>query len=84
MCCLLQSTFCLTRVCVFIVILDVSNNILEGTVPASFASLSMLTAFTLSGNDITGAIPEGMCSIDSLDTMVPDCTVMCDCCSGCV
>jgi Leucine-rich repeat (LRR) protein len=75
--------FCL-MLCILIVILDVSNNLLTGEVPASFANLKMLTDFTLSNNDITGAIPELMCTIDGLEVLVPDCAVTCTCCSGCV
>jgi hypothetical protein len=75
---------CLSDVYVSVAYLNVGNNTLSGQVPTSFADLSMLIEFTLSGNTITGAIPSGMCSIAGLTTMVPDCVVTCDCCSSCV
>lgn len=66
------------------VILDVSNNLLTGEVPASYANLVNLNSFDVSGNSITGEIPQGMCGLDDLSTLVADCDVTCACCSACV
>ena len=67
-----------------VVILDVSDNLLTGTVPASYANLVNLGSFDVSGNTVTGEIPQGMCGLDGLSTLVADCSVSCTCCTACV
>lgn len=83
MCC--ASSWSLSHIFVVIaVILDISDNLLTGTVPASYANLVNLQSFDVSGNAITGEISQGMCGLDDLSTFVTDCSVTCTCCSACV
>jgi len=69
-----------------VVILDLSNNLLTGEVPASYANLVNLESFDVSGNALTAAsdVPQGMCGLENLETLVADCTVECTCCTACV
>lgn len=67
-----------------VVILDMANNLLTGSMPASYANLVNLESFDVSGNDVTGAIPQGMCGLEQLTTLVADCDVTCGCCSACI
>ena len=63
---------------------DVEYNLLSGDVPASVVNWSELEQFYLSNNNIQGSMPLGLCQIDTIIDMVPDCSVTCACCTDCV
>jgi Leucine-rich repeat (LRR) protein len=69
-----------------LVLLDLQMNFLVGAVPDSFANLINLVSFYVSNNDLTGPWPLGMCDIETVDIMVPDCNLQCpvECCDSCV
>jgi hypothetical protein len=70
-----------------LVVLDVSQNQLLGSVPESVGELTSLSAFRLEANGLTGSIPSVMCErqqMGELATISVDCSeVVCSCCDGC-
>lgn len=66
--------------------LRLNDNALTGTVPSTFGQLSSLTAFTLQGNNLEGAIDEQICALvsNSLQELSADCLeISCPCCTEC-
>ncbi len=58
--------------------LHVGHNSLHGTVPVEFQGLTSLRRFSLQGNeDMSGALPAELATLDSLETLVADGTGLC-------
>jgi protein brassinosteroid insensitive 1 len=73
-----------------LIVLDVSNNRLEGSIPTSIGALPRLQLASLQSNDITGAMPTEICSLrpSPLRNLEADCggvdpKVPCTCCTFC-
>jgi hypothetical protein len=64
--------------------LDIEFNAFTGTIPAEWSGMASLEEFYLSGTQLTGSMPAGMCDIATLTFLVPDCSITdCQCCSTC-
>lgn len=64
----------------------INDNKFDGTIPNIFEKMSALLQFTLQGNELSGSVPESVCSLreDSLEVLTADCAkVTCDCCTSC-
>lgn len=69
-----------------LLVLDLSQNRLEGAVPESLGGLTNVSLVQLGSNDLTGSIPSTMCDrqVEALVTLFVDCSeVACSCCEGC-
>eukprot|EP00533_Pseudo-nitzschia_delicatissima_P009823 CAMPEP_0116107178 /NCGR_PEP_ID=MMETSP0327-20121206/16071_1 /TAXON_ID=44447 /ORGANISM="Pseudo-nitzschia delicatissima, Strain B596" /LENGTH=585 /DNA_ID=CAMNT_0003599921 /DNA_START=270 /DNA_END=2027 /DNA_ORIENTATION=- len=73
-------------------LLDVSTNKLDGTVPPEYSQLTQLRFLDLRGTKLTGEVPGGVCSIDSREEFLADCStskdvgvskIECSCCGWC-
>ena len=69
-----------------LIYLDLQQNELTGLIPDSFANLINLETFYVSNNNLSGPFPEGLCLVETVQIMVPDCALECpeECCSACV
>ena len=73
-------------------LLDVSTNKLDGTVPPEYSQLTQLRFLDLRGTKLTGEVPGGVCSIESREEFLADCStskdvgvskIKCSCCGWC-
>ena len=71
-------------------LLDVSANNLEGTVPFEYDKLTQLRFLDLRGTRLEGEVPEGVCSLESREEFIADCSIggantklQCECCVLC-
>jgi Leucine-rich repeat (LRR) protein len=70
--------------------LDVSNNKLDGTIPASIGDIPRLQVASFYKNDISGTMPDDICNLrpSPLENLEADCAgvdpkVKCTCCTFC-
>jgi len=68
-------------------VLSLFNNEFTGTIPESFGRLVFLDVLYLQGNELGGALPQGICDLGIGDVRSdcggPNPKVLCDCCVQC-
>jgi hypothetical protein len=62
-------------------LIAISNNNFTGTIPEALAVSENLMYANFEINNFTGSMPQGLCK--NLTTLVADCSIDCDCCTGC-
>jgi hypothetical protein len=68
--------------------MDLEGNSLTGTIPTELTQIAGLQSFKSGFNTLGGSVPDAMCFLVNLTTLVVDCagnppSVSCTCCTNC-